>query len=58
MSDNCPLFNSTDTADSDGDGVGDVCDNCPDTSNSDQIDTDQNGYGDACDDYDATNIDR
>ena len=35
-------------ADSDGDGVGDVCDNCVSTVNSNQTDTDQDGIGDLC----------
>jgi hypothetical protein len=36
-------------ADSDGDGVPNVCDNCPATPNPDQADTDGDGIGDACD---------
>ena len=36
-------------ADSDGDGVNDVCDNCPAISNPAQQDTDLDGVGDACD---------
>ena len=41
-SDNCPTVVQTDPADSDGDGVGDVCDNCVSVSNPTQTDTDQN----------------
>lgn len=36
-------------ADSDGDGIGDVCDNCPATPNPDQADADNDNIGDACD---------
>ena len=35
--DNCMYINSTNTADTDGDGVGDVCDNCPNTANANQV---------------------
>lgn len=35
-------------ADSDGDGVGDICDNCQ-FANPDQTDTDLDGIGDSCD---------
>ena len=30
-------INSTNTADTDGDGIGDVCDNCPKTANANQV---------------------
>ena len=36
-------------ADSDGDGVRDICDNCPRIANPDQADADNDGIGDACD---------
>ncbi len=37
-------------ADTDGDGVPNVCDNCPDDANGSQADSDGDGQGDACDD--------
>src|SRR5205085_1136784 len=60
--DNCPLVANANLADSDDDGVGDVCeddqdgdgvtddeDNCPITANANQADSDGDGIGDACD---------
>lgn len=61
--DNCPQVYNPDQADSDSDGIGDVCeadadadgdgvnngiDNCPLVYNPDQADSDSNGIGDAC----------
>jgi lysophospholipase L1-like esterase len=37
------------TADSDGDGIPDLCDNCSAHPNPDQRDTDRDGFGNACD---------
>lgn len=59
--DNCPLVYNPDQADTDSDGIGDVCDdsdgdgvvdaedNCPTTYNPGQEDDDLNGIGDICD---------
>jgi Ca2+-binding RTX toxin-like protein len=60
-SDNCPEVDNPDQADSDTDGLGDVCDedpegdgfgagdNCPAVDNAGQEDTDGDGMGDFCD---------
>ena len=38
-------------ADSDEDGLGEVCDNCPENTNSDQANVDGDALGDVCDPY-------
>lgn len=61
VNDNCPLVSNADQADSDNDGIGDVCeddadgdgvpddeDNCPEVANPDQEDADGDGIGDVC----------
>lgn len=69
--DNCPFNTNPDQADSNGDGIGDVCeddfdndgvddsvDNCPTIPNSSQSDVDGDGLGDICDtDSDNDGID-
>lgn len=47
--DNCSTVFNSDQADSDSDGIGNVCDNCPNTSNADQADSDNDGLGNVCD---------
>lgn len=66
--DNCPNTENADQADSDGNGIGDVCqdtdddgiididDNCPDTANPNQEDADGDGIGDICQDTDSDGI--
>ena len=45
--------NAAESADSDGDGLGDNADNCPNASNADQSDVDGDTVGDACDSTNA-----
>lgn len=51
IEDRFPL-DGLESADTDGDGIGDNSDNCVDTSNRLQVDTDSDGAGNACDDDD------
>jgi hypothetical protein len=70
--DNCPIVANTTQADSDDDGLGDVCDsfadtdrdgiadatdNCPIVANATQADSDDDGLGDVCDPLDDTDRD-
>lgn len=48
VNDNCDLKYNPNQADTDSDGIGDVCDNCPNMANADQADANQDGIGDAC----------
>jgi hypothetical protein len=45
---------SSDSCDSDGDGVAETVDNCPTVANPDQVDWDADGRGNACDDTPGT----
>ncbi|MDO1502229.1 thrombospondin type 3 repeat-containing protein [Winogradskyella maritima] len=66
--DNCINTPNPDQADSDNNGIGDVCqdtdgdgvldsdDNCPNTSNANQTDSDGDGIGDACEDADGDGV--
>lgn len=49
VSDNCDLRYNPGQADSDSDGIGDVCDNCLMIANNNQLDSDGDGIGDVCD---------
>ena len=45
----CEIPNPCPGADTDGDGVGDLCDNCIEAPNADQLDTNGDNFGNACD---------
>ncbi|MFH1372532.1 MAG: SBBP repeat-containing protein [bacterium] len=47
--DNCPTNYNPDQADTDSDGIGNVCDNCPEIANPAQEDADSDNIGDSCD---------
>ncbi|HET9712951.1 MAG TPA: thrombospondin type 3 repeat-containing protein [Pyrinomonadaceae bacterium] len=48
VSDNCPLLQNANQADTDGDGAGNVCDGCPNNADT-GIDLDGDGTDNACD---------
>ena len=66
--DNCPLVSNPDQADSNSDGIGDMCsdidedgiidaeDNCPENYNPYQFDEDGDGIGNSCDLVDFTSL--
>ena len=66
--DNCPLVSNPDQADSNSDGIGDMCsdidedgiidaeDNCPENYNPYQFDEDGDGIGNSCDFVDFTSL--
>ena len=54
--DNCPAVPNANQANSDTDGLGDVCDNCPTVPNPGQADWNHDGIGDACQDSDGDSL--